>query len=284
MATYALRGEVARSAVRYGPQVDEFEAAGIAWLPSTRVAPRRVAASPVHFECQVLHTLHIPGRIPEAEATIVVGQAVGIHIRDDVVTEDGRIDVLQIKPLARLGYLDFTTVDRYLRGRGRARGPAPQQGGPPRGRAPGRRRRKGVRMHAFPRPDQTHLSVERTTVAGACPACGREDLRRYPVLSDGGWFLVVKCQACLHSVSRGPWTAWARRPPRRRPVRSGLMIGVDVGGTFTDVVAIEDGTIEVAKVPTDPTRAASAGARGRAPARRRGAPCSTTPAPRASTR
>ena len=114
MATYALRGEVARSAVRYGPQVDEFEAAGIAWLPSTQVAPRRVAASPVHFECQVLHTLHIPGRIPEAEATIVVGQAVGIHIRDDVVTEDGRIDVLQIKPLARLGYLDFTTVDRIF--------------------------------------------------------------------------------------------------------------------------------------------------------------------------
>src|SRR3954470_24957193 len=29
------------------------------------------------------------------------------------------------------------------------------------------------------------------------------------------------------------------------------MIGVDVGGTFTDVVGIEAGTIKVAKVPTD---------------------------------
>jgi hypothetical protein len=49
------------------------------------------------------------------------------------------------------------------------------------------------------------LTVEREPVDGECPACGRDDLRRYPVLSDGGWFLVVKCQTCLHSVSRDPW-------------------------------------------------------------------------------
>ena len=32
--------------------------------------------------------------------------------------------------------------------------------------------------------------------------CG---LRRYPVLSEGGWFMVVKCPACLASLSREPW-------------------------------------------------------------------------------
>jgi N-methylhydantoinase A len=32
------------------------------------------------------------------------------------------------------------------------------------------------------------------------------------------------------------------------------MLAVDVGGTFTDVVAVEDGRIKVAKVPTDPRR------------------------------
>jgi len=25
------------------------------------------------------------------------------------------------------------------------------------------------------------------------------------VLSEGGWFLVTKCQDCLHSVNREPW-------------------------------------------------------------------------------
>jgi vanillate/4-hydroxybenzoate decarboxylase subunit D len=57
-------------------------------------------------------------------------------------------------------------------------------------------------VHSFPRPDQPHLSVERTPVGGACPACGAEDLAEYRVISEGGWWDVRKCQSCLHSVSR----------------------------------------------------------------------------------
>jgi len=48
-------------------------------------------------------------------------------------------------------------------------------------------------------------SPEREPVDGRCTACGSEALRRYPVLSEGGWFMVVKCQECLHSDSREPW-------------------------------------------------------------------------------
>jgi len=48
-------------------------------------------------------------------------------------------------------------------------------------------------------------TVERESVEGTCPECGRQELKRYPVLSDGGWFLAVKCQHCLCSVSRTPW-------------------------------------------------------------------------------
>lgn len=48
-------------------------------------------------------------------------------------------------------------------------------------------------------------TVEREPFAGTCPECGSVELQRYPVLSDGGWYLAVKCQECLHSVSREPW-------------------------------------------------------------------------------
>src|SRR5262249_15312746 len=41
----------------------------------------------------------------------------------------------------------------------------------------------------------------------------------------------------------------AGRPDRRRRP---LMLGVDVGGTFTDVVSVRDGRVEVTKVPSDP--------------------------------
>ena len=59
-------------------------------------------------------------------------------------------------------------------------------------------------MHTFPRSDQTHLSVERTPVEGSCPNCGADALAEYRVLSEGGWWDVRKCAACLHSVSRTP--------------------------------------------------------------------------------
>jgi hypothetical protein len=42
---------------------------------------------------------------------IVIGRVVLIHIKDDVIRPDGRIDILKIRPLARLGYYDYTTVD-----------------------------------------------------------------------------------------------------------------------------------------------------------------------------
>jgi len=53
--------------------------------------------------------------------------------------------------------------------------------------------------------EETFATVERESVSGACPECGAEDLKKYPVLALGGWFMVVKCQTCLASVSREPW-------------------------------------------------------------------------------
>lgn len=46
------------------------------------------------------------------------------------------------------------------------------------------------------------LFLERQPVEGSCPRCGAEELRSYPVNSEGGWFDVVKCQECLGTVSR----------------------------------------------------------------------------------
>lgn len=48
--------------------------------------------------------------------------------------------------------------------------------------------------------------VDREPVPGICPACGAAELKAYPVLSEGGWFHVVKCGRCLHSVSRQRWS------------------------------------------------------------------------------
>ena len=59
-------------------------------------------------------------------------------------------------------------------------------------------------MHAFPRPESPHLSVDRRPIAGTCPECGAQELAGYRVLSEGGWWDVCKCQRCLASVRREP--------------------------------------------------------------------------------
>lgn len=60
-------------------------------------------------------------------------------------------------------------------------------------------------MPPFPRPDEPTVSLVKEPVDGSCPQCSAAELRRYPVNSEGGWFQVVKCQNCLHSVSRERW-------------------------------------------------------------------------------
>ena len=114
MATYALREAVNLSSREFPPDVDEFEAAGLEKLPSLVVAPSRVAASPVQFECRHLQTVRIPGNGDMGSADIVLGRVVRIHIRDDALTPDGRLDVEKIKPLARLGYFNYTYVDKQF--------------------------------------------------------------------------------------------------------------------------------------------------------------------------
>ncbi|MEM7543105.1 MAG: hypothetical protein AAF384_16195 [Pseudomonadota bacterium] len=57
----------------------------------------------------------------------------------------------------------------------------------------------------FSRPAQAPVQ-EREPVDGRCIECNAEALMRYPALSEGGWYVVVKCQECLYSQSREKWT------------------------------------------------------------------------------
>ncbi len=110
MATYDLREAVNISSAPYPPDVDEFEAAGLEKAPSVRVKPYRVAQSPIQLECQWTQTVRIPLNGLDA-INLIIGKVLLIHIKDEVITPDGKIDILKIRPLARLGYYDYTSVD-----------------------------------------------------------------------------------------------------------------------------------------------------------------------------
>ena len=42
---------------------------------------------------------------------MIIARVVLVHIKDDVIRPDGRIDIAGIRPLARLGYYDYTVVE-----------------------------------------------------------------------------------------------------------------------------------------------------------------------------
>jgi len=111
MATYALRDAVNKSAQDLPPDVDEFVVAGVTKAPARLVKAPMVAESPVHFECRYHQTLRLPGNGKMGTVDVIIGQVIAVHIADDALTPEGRLDVLKIRPIARLGYYDYTSIE-----------------------------------------------------------------------------------------------------------------------------------------------------------------------------
>jgi flavin reductase (DIM6/NTAB) family NADH-FMN oxidoreductase RutF len=111
MVTYDLREAMNRSADEVPPGVDEFGLAGVTKAPSIKVKPPRVAESPIQFECVHHQTIRLPGIGARGTVDVIIGKVVMVHIKDGVILPDGKIDIVKIRPLARLGYYDYTSVE-----------------------------------------------------------------------------------------------------------------------------------------------------------------------------
>jgi len=111
MATWAQRDQMNQTAMLVERGVDEIAAAGLETLPSRIVRPPRVKGSPVHFECRLHKIIELPGNKPTSEHHLVIGQVLAVHIEDTALTSDGRLDILKVRPIARLGYKDYTSID-----------------------------------------------------------------------------------------------------------------------------------------------------------------------------
>ena len=111
MATHDLRDAVVKSASFFDADVDEMEVIGLTKAKSRYIAPPRVAESPVHLECRLHTVLVLPGYAVDTTNHVVVGKVVGVHIDDDALTAEGRLDIERLRPLARLGYQDYTSVE-----------------------------------------------------------------------------------------------------------------------------------------------------------------------------
>jgi len=97
-------------------ETSEPELAGLEMTPSRLVRPPRVAAAPAALECVYLDTYAIRTRDGgEHVSHVVFGEVVGIYVDDRYVTEEGRLDTAAMRPVARMGYDEYTVVERAFR-------------------------------------------------------------------------------------------------------------------------------------------------------------------------
>ena len=110
MATWDLREAVNISAMELHSNEDEFERAGVTKQTCVNAPGARVAESPCHFECSYISTHRLPGNSPVGSIDVVYGRVERIHVADDVVTSEGKLDIPKIQPIARMGYYDYACI------------------------------------------------------------------------------------------------------------------------------------------------------------------------------
>jgi flavin reductase (DIM6/NTAB) family NADH-FMN oxidoreductase RutF len=100
-AVESLAEEVNLSSKELPYGESEADLAALSLVPSVKVRPPRVAASPAHLECQLLQIVPI-GNGPSA-GNLVIGEVLLIHIDNAVLDAGGHVDPRRLRTIARLG-------------------------------------------------------------------------------------------------------------------------------------------------------------------------------------
>ena len=101
LVDYDIVEQASLASCEYPEGVNEFGKAGLTMLPSERVKPPRAAEAPASFECRVQQIIETgPGG---GAGMLIICEVVKIHVRADLLTEEGRVDLQKIRPVGRMG-------------------------------------------------------------------------------------------------------------------------------------------------------------------------------------
>lgn len=101
IVNYPMVQQMSLASTEYAKGINEFDKSGFTMLPSDLVKPPRVAEAPVQMECVVKEVIHL-GDNPGA-GNLILAEVKLIHIKEEILDEDGKIDQAKIDLVARLG-------------------------------------------------------------------------------------------------------------------------------------------------------------------------------------
>jgi flavin reductase (DIM6/NTAB) family NADH-FMN oxidoreductase RutF len=101
VVNYQMVHQSSLSSTEYPKGVNEFTKAGFTQVPSTLVKPYRVKESPVQMECRVLEVKEMGTE--GGAANLIICEILLMHIAEDILTPDQKIDPHKIDLVARMG-------------------------------------------------------------------------------------------------------------------------------------------------------------------------------------
>ena len=110
IATWNLREQVNITSTDFNRGISEVEMANLLISPSKYVKPPRVNGSPIQLECVHHQSIQLPVIDDKHTNRLAIAKVIGIHIDDSIII-DGKIDITKFKPICRLGYMEYSTID-----------------------------------------------------------------------------------------------------------------------------------------------------------------------------
>lgn len=101
LVSYPLVEQMNATSFAFEVGTSEFEAVGITPASSHAVAPPRVVASPVAFECRLASFQLYPE--PAPTCSIILGEVVAAHVDPRIVGADGIVDPARLDLVSRMG-------------------------------------------------------------------------------------------------------------------------------------------------------------------------------------
>jgi flavin reductase (DIM6/NTAB) family NADH-FMN oxidoreductase RutF len=101
IVNYSMVQQMSLASTEYGKGVNEFEKAGFTMQESHLVKPPRVAEAPVQLECIIKEV--IPLGEQNGAGNLILAEIKLIHIKEEILDSEGKIDQAKIDLVARLG-------------------------------------------------------------------------------------------------------------------------------------------------------------------------------------
>lgn len=101
IVSYEMVQQMSLSSTEYPKEVNEFVKAGFTEIASEVVKPPRVKEAPVQFECKVKEI--VPLGSEGGAGNLVICEVLKLHLDENILDENGRIDPLKIDTVARMG-------------------------------------------------------------------------------------------------------------------------------------------------------------------------------------